>query len=91
VFSDRKAIVRQFVDELGLDEVDAAASMSPGANNPVTERFLGVENRRCKRAAWRRQDAYATFALGPSKVSVDTPPRGGVARFGSYIARYIGW
>jgi hypothetical protein len=53
VFSDRKAIVRQFVDELALDDVDAAASMSPGANNPVTERFLGVENRRCKRAAWR--------------------------------------
>ena len=24
-------------------------------------------------------------------ISVDTPPRGRVARFGSYIARYIGW
>jgi hypothetical protein len=24
-------------------------------------------------------------------ISVDTPPRGSVARFGPYIARYIGW
>ncbi|MBV8376215.1 MAG: hypothetical protein JO279_04355 [Verrucomicrobia bacterium] len=24
-------------------------------------------------------------------IAVDTPPRGGIARFGPYIARYIGW
>jgi hypothetical protein len=31
------------------------------------------------------------FVSNEGYVSVDTPPRGGVARFGSYIARYIGW
>ena len=31
------------------------------------------------------------FVSNQGYVSVDTPPRGGVARFGSYIARYIGW
>ncbi len=31
------------------------------------------------------------FVSNQGYVSVDTPPRGGVARFGPYIARYIGW
>jgi hypothetical protein len=31
------------------------------------------------------------FVSNQGYVSVDTPPRGGVARFGSHIARYIGW
>jgi hypothetical protein len=31
------------------------------------------------------------FVSNQGYVSVDTPPRGGVARFGDYIARYIGW
>ena len=31
------------------------------------------------------------FVSNQGYISVDTPPRGSVARFGSYIARYIGW
>jgi hypothetical protein len=31
------------------------------------------------------------FVSNQGYISVDTPPRGGVARFGPYIARYIGW
>jgi hypothetical protein len=31
------------------------------------------------------------FVSNQGYISVDTPPRGGVARFASYIARYIGW
>ena len=31
------------------------------------------------------------FVSNQGYVSVDTPPRGRVARFGPYIARYIGW
>jgi hypothetical protein len=31
------------------------------------------------------------FVSNQGYVSVDTPPRGSVARFGPYIARYIGW
>jgi hypothetical protein len=31
------------------------------------------------------------FVSNQGFISVDTPPRGSVARFGSYIARYIGW
>jgi hypothetical protein len=31
------------------------------------------------------------FVGNQGYISVDTPPRGGVARFASYIARYIGW
>ena len=31
------------------------------------------------------------FVNNQGYIAVDTPPRGGVARFGSYIARYIGW
>ena len=31
------------------------------------------------------------FVGNQGYISVDTPPRGRVARFGPYIARYIGW
>jgi hypothetical protein len=31
------------------------------------------------------------FVSNQGYISVDTPPRGSVARFASYIARYIGW
>jgi hypothetical protein len=31
------------------------------------------------------------FVSNQGYISVDTPPRGSVARFGPYIARYIGW
>jgi len=31
------------------------------------------------------------FVSNQGYISVDTPPRGSVARFGSYIARFIGW
>jgi len=31
------------------------------------------------------------FVSNQGYISVDTPPRGNVARFGPYIARYIGW
>ena len=31
------------------------------------------------------------FVSNQGYISVDTPPRGRVARFGPYIARYIGW
>jgi len=31
------------------------------------------------------------FVSNQGYISVDTPPRGGVVRFGPYIARYIGW
>ena len=31
------------------------------------------------------------FVSNQGYISVDTPPRGSVARFGSYVARYIGW
>ena len=31
------------------------------------------------------------FVSKQGYISVDTPPRGGVARFGPYIARFIGW
>jgi hypothetical protein len=31
------------------------------------------------------------FVSNQGYISVDTPPRGSLARFGSYIARYIGW
>jgi hypothetical protein len=31
------------------------------------------------------------FVSNRGYISVDTPPRGTVARFGPYIARYIGW
>ncbi len=31
------------------------------------------------------------FVSDQGYIAVDTPPRGGVARFGPYIARYIGW
>ena len=31
------------------------------------------------------------FVSNQGYISVDTPPRGRVARFGAYIARYIGW
>ena len=31
------------------------------------------------------------FVSHQGYISVDTPPRGSVARFGPYIARYIGW
>ena len=31
------------------------------------------------------------FVRNQGYISVDTPPRGRVARFGPYIARYIGW
>jgi hypothetical protein len=31
------------------------------------------------------------FISNQCYISVDTPPRGSVARFASYIARYIGW
>jgi hypothetical protein len=31
------------------------------------------------------------FVSNQGYISVDTPPRGTVARFGPYIARYIGW
>jgi len=31
------------------------------------------------------------FVGSQGYISVDTPPRGRVARFGPYIARYIGW
>jgi hypothetical protein len=31
------------------------------------------------------------FVSNQGYISVDTPPRGGVARFGPYIARFIGW
>ena len=31
------------------------------------------------------------FVSNQGYVSVDTPPRGRLARFGPYIARYIGW
>jgi hypothetical protein len=31
------------------------------------------------------------FVSNQGYIAVDTPPRGGVARFGPYIARYIGW
>jgi hypothetical protein len=31
------------------------------------------------------------FVSNQGYISVDTPRRGSVARFGSYIARYIGW
>ncbi|MBV8378702.1 MAG: hypothetical protein JO279_17030 [Verrucomicrobia bacterium] len=31
------------------------------------------------------------FVSNQGYVSVDTPPRGSVARFGPYLARYIGW
>ena len=31
------------------------------------------------------------FVSNQGYIAVDTPPRGSVARFGSYIARYIGW
>ncbi|MBV8967610.1 MAG: hypothetical protein JO331_00925 [Verrucomicrobia bacterium] len=35
--------------------------------------------------------ATAHFVSNQGYISVDTPPRGGVARFGPYLARYIGW
>jgi hypothetical protein len=31
------------------------------------------------------------FVTNQGYISVDTPPRGSVARFGAYIARFIGW
>ena len=31
------------------------------------------------------------FVSNQGYISVDTPPRGSVARFGPYIARFIGW
>jgi hypothetical protein len=31
------------------------------------------------------------FVSNQGYISVDTPPRGSVARFGPYLARYIGW
>ena len=31
------------------------------------------------------------FVSNQGYISVDTPPPGSVARFGPYIARYIGW
>jgi hypothetical protein len=31
------------------------------------------------------------FVSNQGYISVDTPPRGSVARFGPYIARYMGW
>ncbi len=31
------------------------------------------------------------FVSNQGYISVDTPPRGTVARFGPYLARYIGW
>ena len=31
------------------------------------------------------------FVSNQGYISVDTPPRGSVARFGPYMARYIGW
>jgi hypothetical protein len=31
------------------------------------------------------------FVNNRGYISVDTPPRGSVARFGPYVARYIGW
>lgn len=31
------------------------------------------------------------FVSNQGYISVDTPPRGRVARFGPYIARYVGW
>ena len=35
--------------------------------------------------------AMGHFVSDQGYISVDTPPRGGVARFGPYLARYIGW
>ena len=35
--------------------------------------------------------ATGNFVGNQGYISVDNPPRGSVARFGPYLARYIGW
>ena len=65
-----------------INSETTASSFSRGESTFSNLQLLGVMIYDTKTGHFVRNQGY---------ISVDTPPRGRVARFGLYIARYIGW